>query len=96
MREVIVDHDDVLAVVLDMRVTLFNDQWAEQAAVELESNMAMIEVRPRRFGTERVREALPGCDRFLRNVGDAVPVNRRLLLEVVYQFGAEYVTLLNA
>jgi len=35
LGEVIVDHDDVLVVVLDVWVTFFDDQWAEQSTVEL-------------------------------------------------------------
>ncbi len=53
----------------------------------------------------RPRIGLAGSDRVLRHVwhavdrvrnGDSVPVNRRLCLEVVSQFDAEHVTLLDA
>jgi len=92
-------------VVLDVWVTFFDDQWAEQSTVELESDVTVVKVRPGGFGTERVRERIAGSDRVLRYVrhpidrvsdGNPVPVNRRLLFEVVRQFDAEYVTLLNA
>jgi len=48
--EVIVDHDDVLVVVLDVWVTFFDDQWAEQSTVELESDVTVVKVRPGGFG----------------------------------------------
>lgn len=104
-REVIIDDHDVFAVVLDVRVTFFDDQWAEQSTVELEPDVTVVKIRSGGFGTVRVRERIAGIDRVLRYArhsihriwdGNSVPVNRRLRLEFVGQFDAEYVSFLNA
>ena len=93
-RQVVVEKDRVFAVPGDMWRCLLDDQRAGETAVELQSEVAVVEVAAGRCRRELVDEGVARLDRVLRHAGNAIhsvghryamPVDRGRLRQLIVE-----------
>ncbi len=93
----------MLTVVFNVRLAFFDHERPDQPPVDLEADMAVVDIAASRIGYEIVRERLTRRDRLLRQPGhsvhlvrhrDPVPVDRGVFRQLVLYHDPQPIALL--